>query len=350
MYVPRKQVLAASIAAACAVPTLAAAQAPLDFQIYGRVNVSYERIRTNETNWEVVDNSSRVGFRGKKALGGGVTGLFQIESRAKVDDGSSGVLSSRDSYVGLQHDGFGTGRLGRTIGPVYYATYDYISMHNHDTGTSSDALLAPTVFGNMGFMNNTLWYTSPKIGGAFTIDVAHSRLDEARVAGLSGQPSHLGLVGAFDRGPIHVAVSHAQTKDSATLAPGTGNDDRATTIGGAWDFKAFIIGALFERATSDLAGGGDVSRNYWRVAGMLPVGKSEFHLNVGAVNGRLDQDGSDDGAKQWTVGYNYNLTKEFKLYTFYTVVDNDTNGNYGFRTSTPGLDNKSLAVGARYNF
>ena len=44
------------------------------------------------------------------------------------------------------------------------------------------------------------------------------------------------------------------------------------------------------------------------------------------------------------------LTKEFKLYTFYTMVDNDTNGNYGFRTNTPGLDNKSFAVGARYNF
>jgi predicted porin len=223
-------------------------------------------------------------------------------------------------------------------------------MHNHDTGTSSDALLAPTVFGNMGFMNNTLWYTSPKLGGAFTVDVAHSRLNEARVATLSGQPSHLGLVGAFDRGPIHVAVSHAQTKDSAALTPGTGNDDRATTVGGAWDLKRFVIGALFERATSDLAGGGDVSRNYWRVAGMLPVGKSEFHLNVGAVNGRLDQDGNDDGAKQWTVGYNYNLTKEFKLYTFYTVVDNEQNGNYGFKTNTPGLDNKSFAVGARYNF
>jgi predicted porin len=262
VYVPRKQVLAASIAAACAAPTLAAAQAPFDFQIYGRVNVSYERIRTDQTNWSVEDNSSRIGFRGKKPLGGGVTGLFQVESRAKVDDGTSGVLSSRDSYVGLQHDAFGTGRLGRTIGPVYYATYDYISMHNHDTGTSSDALLAPTVFGNMGFMNNTLWYTSPKLGGAFTVDVAHSRLNEARVATLSGQPSHLGLVGAFDRGPIHVAVSHAQTKDSAALTPGTGNDDRATTVGGAWDLKRFVIGALFERATSDLAGGGDVSRNY----------------------------------------------------------------------------------------
>ena len=355
MHISRKKVLAASVAAACAAPMAASAQAPLDLQIYGRVNISYENIKTDQTNWEMVDNSSRIGFRGSKALGGGLKGLFQIESRAKVDDGSKGnpeggVLASRDSYVGLQHDGFGTGRLGRTIGPVYYATYDYISMHNHDTGTSSDALLAPTVFGNMGFMDNTIWYTSPKIAGAFSVDVAYSRLAETRTAGLDKQPSYLGIVGAYDRGPLHLAVSHAQTKDSAVIAPGIGNDDMAFTIGGLYDFKRFVIGALYEAATSDLAGGGDVSRGYWRVSAMMPVGKHEFHVNVGMVDGRLDQDGSDDGAMQWTVAYNYNLTKEFKLYTFYTMVDNDTNGNYGFRTNTPGLDNKSFAVGARYNF
>ena len=352
MHISRKKVLAASVAAACAAPMAAAAQAPVDLQIYGRVNVSYESIKTDQTNYEVVDNSSRIGFRGRKALGGGLNGLFQIESRAKVDDGdeTSGILASRDSYIGLQHDGFGTGRLGRTIGPVYYATYDYISMHNHDTGTSSDALLAPTIFGNAGFMDNTLWYTSPKIAGAFSVDVAYSRLAEARTTGLDKQPSYLGIVGAYDRGPLHLAVSHAQTKDSAELTPGVGNDDMAFTVGGLYDFKRFVIGALLEAATSDLPGGGDVSRNYWRVSGMMPVGKHEFHLNVGTVDGRLDADLSDDGAMQWTVAYNYNLTKEFKVYTFYTMVDNDTNGNYGFRTNTAGLDNKSFAVGARYNF
>jgi predicted porin len=59
---------------------------------------------------------------------------------------------------------------------------------------------------------------------------------------------------------------------------------------------------------------------------------------------------ADAGAKQWTLGYNYNIDKQFKVYAFYTAVDNDTNGNYGFKTNTAGVDNKSFAVGARYNF
>lgn len=355
---PQKRLLAAAVAAACALPALALAQIPPELQIYGRANVTYERITVsnspvaadNQSNWEVVDNSSRIGIRGKKELGGGLSGFFQVESRVKLDDGAGSTFSSRDSYIGMQ-GGFGTGRLGRTIGPVYYATYDYISNHNHDTGTSSDALLAPTVFGNQGFMNNTFWYTSPKLG-AFTVDVALSRLGEARVGGLS-QPQYLGIVGAYDQGPLHIAVSHASTKNTSDLDPGAGvtaNKDTAFTIGGLYDFnKKVIVGALIEQAKSDLLGG-SAKRNYFRVSVMVPVEKHEFHFNLGKVNHRLDANMTDDGATQWTLGYNYNITKEFKVYAFYTVVDNQVNGNYGFRTSLAGVDNKSVAIGARYNF
>jgi predicted porin len=360
MGVARK-LLATSVASACALPAVALAQVPSWIQIYGRANVSYERITTenssntaaqpNQSNWDLVDNSSRIGVRGNKDLGGGLTGLFQIESRVRLDSGGD-ALSTRDSYAGLASR-FGTIRLGRTIGPVYYATYDYISMHNHDTGTSADALLAPTVFGNQGFMNNTVWYTSPKFG-AFTVDVAHSLLGVARVVG--DQPSYLGLVGSYDQGPLHAAASYANTKNSINLGGGTANDDKAYTIGGLYDFKTFVVGALIENAESKTLAGGDAKRNYVRVSGMMPVGKHEFHVNFGTVNHGIGSSTSNDGAKQWTLGYNYNITKETKIYGFYTKVDNDTNGTYGagnFSTvlvPVPGLDISSIAVGVRHNF
>jgi predicted porin len=363
----QRKLLAAAVASACALPAAALAQTPFGIQIYGRANVTYERITTknssneavqpNQSNWDLVDNSSRIGFRGNKDLGSGLTGLFQMESRVRLDQGF-GQLTSRDSYAGLA-GGFGTVRLGRTIGPVYYATYDYISMHNHDTGTSSDALLAPTVFGNQGFMNNTVWYTSPKFGG-FTVDVAHSLLGVTRLPG-EAQPRYLGLVGSFDQGPLHVAASYANTQRSDDIDPGPGvapNDDKAYTIGGLYDFKAFVIGALFERAKSKVVAGGDASRNYVRVSAMMPVGKSEFHVNFGTVNHGIGSSAGSDGAKQWTLGYNYNITKETKVYGFYTRVDNDTGGAYGagnFNANVPivqvpGLDISSIAIGVRHNF
>ena len=368
----QRKLLAAAVASACALPAAALAQVPSWIQIYGRANVSYERITTenssntaalpagqpNQSNWDLVDNSSRIGIRGNKDLGGGLTGLFQVESRVRLDSGGD-LLSTRDSYAGLA-GGFGTVRLGRTIGPVYYATYDYISMHNHDTGTSSDALLAPTVFGNQGFMNNTVWYTSPKIGRAFTVDVAYSLLGVQRVVSDS-QPHYLGVVGSYDQGPLHAAASYANTQKTVALGTGA-NDDKAYTIGGLYDFKTFVVGALIESAKTKVLTGGDASRNYVRVSAMMPVGKHEFHVNFGTVNHGVGSSASsstsNDGAKQWTLGYNYNITKETKIYGFYTKVDNDSNGTYGagnFSTvnqvvPVPGLDISSIAIGVRHNF
>jgi predicted porin len=356
----QRKLLAAAVASACALPAVAQAQVPSWIQIYGRANVTYERITTenssntgtqpNQSNWDLVDNSSRIGIRGNKDLGGGLTGLFQMESRVRLDEGF-GQLTSRDSYAGLA-GGFGTVRLGRTIGPVYYATYDYISMHNHDTGTSSDALLAPTVVGNQGFMNNTVWYTSPKIGRAFTVDVAYSLLGVQRVVGDS-QPHYLGVVGSYDQGPLHLAASYANTQKTVALGTGA-NDDKAYTIGGLYDLKTVVVGALFERAESKTLGA-DAKRNYIRMSAMMPVGKHEFHANFGTVNHRLDTSTSSDGAKQWTLGYNYNITKETKIYGFYTKVDNDSNGTYGASnfaniTQVTGLDISSIAIGVRHNF
>ena len=368
----QRKLLATAVASACALPAVALAQVPSWIQIYGRANVSYERITTssssntavqpNQSNWDLVDNSSRIGVRGNKDLGGGMTGLFQMESRVRLDEGF-GQLTSRDSYAGLA-GGFGTIRLGRTIGPVYYATYDYISMHNHDTGTSSDALLAPTIFGDQGFMNNTVWYTSPKFG-AFTVDVAHSLLGVQRLPGES-QPRYLGVVGSYDQGPLHVAASYANTQRTVDLDPGPASvpdNDKAYTIGGLYDFKTFVVGALIESAKSKVLTGGDASRNYVRVSAMMPVGKNEFHLNFGTVNHWIGGvttvqpiSTTNDGAKQWTAAYNYNITKETKIYGFYTRVHNDTNGMYGLGTSTAnvtqvaGLEISSIAIGVRHNF
>ncbi len=341
----------------------AMAQMPDGLQIYGRVNVTAERItvddssntalQPNQSNYELVDNSSRIGLRYKRELVPGNSILFQIESRVNLTDGGN-VLSSRDSYIGLAGDSWGTMRLGRTIGPVYYATYDYISMHNHDTGTSSDALLAGTVVGNQGFMNNTIWYTSPKFGGV-TIDFAFSLLGEDRIDPGVDQPRHIGLVASYDAGPLHLAVSYADTEnDSNLITTGPGvqaSKATAWTIGGAYDFKFMVLGALWEMAERDIVGG-SIDSDYWRVALMFPFGQHELHFNFGLV----ETDPSDAGATQWTLGYNFNITKATKVYAFYTTVDNEgggrfiLGGSHSTITSVPGAEYSSIAIGVRHNF
>ena len=48
----------------------------------------------------------------------------------------------------------------------------------------------------------------------------------------------------------------------------------------------------------------------------------------------------DTGQKQFTLAYNYNLSKRTKLYAFYTKIDTDVSG----------ADFSSIATGVRHNF
>jgi predicted porin len=160
-------------------------------------------------------------------------------------------------------------------------------------------------------------------------------------------------VASYDAGPLHAAVSYANTENDSDLDPGAGvtaSSATAWTIGGAYDFKFMVFGALWETAERDVFGG-SVDSDYFRLAAMFPFGQHELHLNYGWV----DADNSA-GAKQWTVAYNYNITKQTKVYAFYTTVDNDGNGNFTLGTSTSnitpvtGAEYSSLAVGIRHNF
>lgn len=148
-------------------------------------------------------------------------------------------------------------------------------------------------------------------------------------------------------------MSYANTENDANLAPGPGiqaSSATAWTFGGAYDFKFMVLGGLWEMAERDVFGG-SVDRDYWRVAFMFPFGQHELHLNYGVVDG----DG-DTGGKQWTVAYNYNITKQTKVYAFYTTLDNDNAGTFtlGGSPTTPtvaaGAQYSSIAIGVRHNF
>jgi predicted porin len=86
--------------------------------------------------------------------------------------------------------------------------------------------------------------------------------------------------------------------------------------------------------------GVDATRNIGRVSAMYVMGASEFHINYGGTYSGGTQ--GKNGAKQYTLGYNYNLSKRTKVYGFYTAIDTTAAKNSG--------DFSSLAAGIRHNF
>ena len=74
-----------------------------------------------------------------------------------------------------------------------------------------------------------------------------------------------------------------------------------------------------------------------RLAAMYTMGANEFHVNVGHTG----RGGSfAEKASQYTLGFNHNLTKRTKLYTYYTAINSPGKAN----------DFNALAVGMRHNF
>lgn len=298
--------------------------------IYGRVNVSAESQKVGgQTTSVMQDNSSRIGFKGTEDLGGGLKAGFLLEAAFDVDTGVT-TRPDRPGFFGRESNvylegGFGKLRLGN-MGPTaaYFATADYISMHNHDTGMSSDAFyLYP------GNATNMIAYTSPSFGG-LVVD-AQFGLKEA------GANNTVVLAANYDRGPLHLGFGYVS------------DGSKELGVRGLYELGAFTVGAYWVRNTDDSMGF-DVERNAWRLAGMYAFGNNELHANIGGASkvkaAGATLAGSD--ATQWTLAYNYNLSKRTKVYAFYTKVDNGAAQSY--YSSAAGNDFSSLAVGLRHNF
>jgi predicted porin len=331
--------------AALATLTSGAALAQSNVTIYGRLNVSAERQKDGDTTINALQNSSsRIGFKGTEDLGGGLKASFLIEHGFNPDTGaaSGGAAGfwGRESWVGLEGS-FGKVRLGN-MGPTaaYFATADYISMHNHDTGTSSDAFyLYP------GFVQNTIAYATPNIAG-FSAE-AQFGLKEA-----NRSKNTFVLAANYDAGPLHLGAGYVSAP-TGLFAPPASDSAKEFGVRALYELGAFTVGAYYNNDKFDDGAGNSLKRNSYRVSAMYAMGASEFHVNVGKA-GAFKANGvsQDDGATQFTLGYNYNLSKRTKVYGFYTQVSNQgDNVNGGvYNVTTPGSKFSSLALGVRHNF
>ncbi|QPF76810.1 porin [Roseateles sp. DAIF2] len=303
----------ALVAALAAVSASAFAQSSVT--LYGRINTTVESQKVGNQDRKVVvaNNASRFGLKGAEDLGGGLKASFMLESGLGSDDGSADTKNfwGRESWVQLAGS-FGAVRLGNFTPESYFATADYVSMHNHDTGSSEDKL-----YGGPFRKTNKIGYFTPNYNG-FS--------GSASVSAGEGQPGvkkAYDLAANYDGGPLHLGAGYSKEGDANQFA-----------VRGLYELGAFTFGGYYQRV--DI---GNDKRNNYRVSGMYVLGQSEFHVNVGGTQGRADFAGQGK-TTQFTLGYNYNLSKRTKVYAYYTDVNAKLNTK----------DFNSLAAGIRHNF
>lgn len=330
----KRTLLLAALAATAA--TSAFAQSSVT--IYGRINTTIERIKPEggDSSTEMINNASRLGFKGSEDLGGGLKANFLLEHGFDSTNGQAASrFWGREAWVGLS-GGFGAVNLGNlAASAAYFATADYVSMHNHDTGTSSDALYELGYNLTTGKMQDGIHYTTPSFGG-LKVELQYGMSDTG------GVPERRRVLAAnYDVGALHLGAGVQEYNGLKSFA-----------LRGLYELGAFTFGGYYERnsgsadndALSPAALATDAKRNNFRLSAMYAVGAGEIHGNVGFAGKVGGQEGSE--SKQYTVGYNHNLSKRTKLYTFYTKLDNDG----AVANSLYGTSFDSIALGIRHNF
>ena len=329
---------------ALALAGTSAAMAQSSVTLYGRVNTTVEHQKTGGNGVTgLYNNASRWGIRGTEDLGGGLKAGFALESGFASDTGvADKTFFGRQSEVNLSSN-FGMLRLGNFISESYYATADYISMHNHDTGSSADML-----YSYLMRDTNKLAYRLPAFGG-FTAEGAISMHEGVAYSNAYDVALNYGA------GPLGLGLGYTKNQGATGVFGNAGmRDAQQVGLRASYTTGPVTLGAYYQYVTSDSIDGltPDAKRHAIRLAAMYTMGASEFHANFGrAEKLKLSGAGNAAGtaANQWTLGYNYNLSKRTKVYGYYTKLDNGANISY-LPQGVKGEDFSSIAVGVRHNF
>ncbi|MBL8308394.1 MAG: porin, partial [Rubrivivax sp.] len=242
------------IVAALSALAAGSALAQSSVTLYGRVNVTVERQDADgKKTSQMVNNASRIGFKGTEDLGGGLKAGFQLEHGFNIDTGAAGSpFWGRQAEVNLS-GGFGAVRLGNFISEAYFATADYISMHNHDTGPSSDALYA-----YVGRNGNKIAYRAPTFVKGLSIEGAVSAGEGAA-----------NTTRSYD-----FAVNYELGKLALGLGAERNNAKEQFAARALYDFGAVVVGGYVQRdkeGYNPVAGAKTFgNRTTYRLTAMVP--------------------------------------------------------------------------------
>jgi predicted porin len=395
-----------------------AAQAQSSVTVYGILDVGYvggnERsagATVAKQNWNTLGQSaqstSRLGFRGREDLGGGMAAFFTVEMQVIPNNAGSPLDSNRNAFVGLSQKGIGQAAIGLqntliadAMGPTLtsqFATvtgsvlFPGVNGATSNGGTAANTFVTNTNNGNQSAFTfrtaNTLKVQSERIGGfigsAMLVMNDYDTTQTANTAtsrtGGTNNQNGWGLGGNFvlkkftataayqafkavnPYAPAAAATSATTLPTAATGSPaifgavGTGANvtDNQAYVGAVYDFgilKAYA-GWVDRKVTSQI----DATQFARRTAQEIGVRgnwtpKIESYASVG--NGRLDRFGASAPTANFVgyqLGTNYILSKRTNLYAIYgaTGTSNASTTAAGNQVSYNG---SNYAVGVRHTF
>ena len=397
----KKKLLAIALAAAAGVPALAVAQTS-NVVLYGKfypemvwgkatggsqpgttlatmVNAPTGASDTPSI-YSLQANNSRLGIRGEEQLSGDLKAIFQLESQIAIDTGGS-ALASRDTFVGLTSERWGTVKLGNfdTVYKNYGDTLSFLGVSSGNFVSNSN-ILSKSPLGTSSSASfhlrraNSVQYESPDFRG-IAAAIQYSP-DEAKSATRNAYLVSVGL--KYENGPLYLAVAGEQHRDlfggsrnvRSSLSnfndPNARAKDRAirgtvrysigeTTIEGdvshiEWKETGGASGRFQKYDHYTFLISADHRMGPWRFAASYTWGtKGDCSLFGGANCSTEGLDGS-----QGSLGASYSLSRRTQIFALGAYLRNGKSARYlnadWLADLQPGQDIKQVALGIAHTF
>ncbi len=321
----------------------------------------------------ISDQASAFVLSGSESLGNGLSAIFRIDNRFGIDgvDNASNV-GTGNTHVGIKSATFGEIKIGTQ--DLHYNEIERIE--DGAKSLSQQSMVGRGILSQVGgnqFVGagttrskNVVFWDSPNWNG-FTARAAYStNLTAAETTNTlnaisADQGNGYNLVGRYENGPIKAGVSYLKLDQAglSTAATAAAGDHSSTRAWGAYKFGAFNVGLAYDTSKFEAETNGQYAkRTGWAIPVSYTTGNHGLYATYGKVGDVTTQAGktANSGAKQWTLGYDYSLSKRTSVGVNYTKIDNESAAQYRFANlkgsavGAAGQDSSQLYAGIRHAF
>lgn len=327
-------------------------------QLYGIVDAGIEyvdKVRVGEVGSRTDDivrvqsgsaQSSRLGFRGKEDLGGGLSAVFALESGISIDNGAlnqGGRLFGRHAYVGLNHKSFGELQLGRQTSVVY----DYGVFYDPLTATRYSAVVFDTSY--VGRSDNAVKYVGKH--GGLSVSAQYSFGYDglipggAEVAGAYRVGKEMGVHISQAFGGAQLGVMYDR-QNGVSVATQRDTTERMT-VGGLYQVAQVKLFASYQRRAVETPMAGLDTDLYWAGAQYASGGPWSFAGSL-YIN---DPEGAANRSTMLAFLGSYALSKRTDVYGHIALIRNEDAAMHGMGGPVnPGDRQSGVILGIRHRF
>lgn len=294
-----------------------------EVSVYGRLHMSYGQVTeeaggvTSVDNWQMRSHASRLGVKGSRDFGNGLSGTFKIEYEVNPDsdnvdagDGTAG-LSRRNQYVGLK-GGFGELRFGRHDTPLKMAQGKFDQFGD----TDADLKHAGSHDGE-NRIDNVLAFIGKSGSLGYAIAVAPGEDDGTGGTADTGPADTISVSVNYKAGPLYVAVAQDSYENGESL-----DSDSLTRLVATYKMGDMQLGLLYQSGVEKPAAA--TAEEDW-------IGLS-FNMKAGTGKIKAQYIMVEDSATVATentlmaVGYDHKFDKKTTGYVMYSSNESDTGG------------------------